>query len=863
MSSSVSQRRVALGAVLATTIAAAAAWGGLALRSPGGDEPQLNERLVEKLKPVEGDPGDESHEAATAAEQYAQARTAPGGIVNPGAYTSAWQDLQALPASGGTWAEETTAPYNADDPDYREYYHSNSSGGAGFVTGRVTGLATLPGAGSGGADVVFAGGADGGVFRSLDGGQSWTAITSSLPTLSTGDLEIGPDGALWYATGEANTGGTSYVGTGVYRLSDPTTSTAWERVGGDELESTSINKIRFDANGNAFAATFRGIWRHAAGASAGASWKLVYAPNPDYLPGGSKSGDPLAGYKNMVNDLAIHGSTMIASVAWRGGDTYNGFYESTRNGLAGTWHKVNPTGALKDVGIGNAEFAYSADGSHLYAVVESTVRYSHTMNTVLDGVYDSPSGSVAGPWNKIADSQKLASSGSALKLYQGYRPGVQAWYNNFIAVDPADSKHVFVGLEEVFETRDAGVHWRTVAPYWNFSFDCWSWDDAKNTCTKPAPHPDQHSVSIASNKVYIGNDGGVYARDMDAGYDKYGHGLGWRELNPGMDALQYYSVGVGTDASGARVISGGLQDNGQSLYLGGNPTMVSPFGGDGGITLVDPRPGQGCNIVAEYVYLSMAVTNNCGRSKGDPNETPRVIRDIAPADPSPRFIAPFDDDSTNADRWIAGGRYVWVQDQGYAIEDASAWTNVFDNGAGHSTTALAMRDGVGWTAWCGPCGESGFTRGVSTNAGGAWHQVTLPAAVPNRYISSVAVDPGDASGKTAYLAFNGFSRKFTEGPGAGYGHLWKTTDGGTTWTQLGTNLPDVPADSVVVTGTGTIVLGTDLGVVYSTDGGSTWQRLGDNFPATTVMQVLLGPDDRVYAATHGRGIWSIPLPGTP
>ena len=51
--------------------------------------------------------------------------------------------------------------------------------------------------------------------------------------------------------------------------------------------------------------------------------------------------------------------------------------------------------------------------------------------------------------------------------------------------------------------------------------------------------------------------------------------------------------------------------------------------------------------------------------------------------------------------------------------------------------------------------------------------------------------------------------------------------------------------------------GSDLGVTISTNGGATWSRLGKGLPYTTVMDVHLGPDGRVYAATHGRGIWSI------
>ena len=815
----------------------AAIAGGVFLRKeldPGYRRWETREGQLEKV----GNPGDETHEAQTAAEQYAQARTAPG-IVLPGAYGAAFASLQSLPATGGNWTEVTVRPYNSDDPRYRDPFYSNSSGGSGLVAGRMTGLAV-------GGGYIYAGGADGGVFRSGDGGATWQPLTDGLPTLSVGDVAFAPDGALWLATGEANTGATSYVGSGIYRLANPQTGvfTNSDRVGGSELESTFINQIKFDDSGDVYAATSRGVWKHSDATGAGA-WTRVLYPVPD--PADPTQQSP---YNNICNDVEVQpgtgGQVVIANCAWRGGAAYNGFYLSKDGGS--TFAKINPTGALKADAIGNTEFAYSADGSHLYAVVESITRYNHTANTVLDGVYDSPTGSVVGPWNKIADSQKLASSGSALKLYQGYRPGVQAWYNNFVAVDPANPKHVFVGLEEVFETKDGGVHWKAIGPYWNFSFSCWSIDDSQNTC-KPTTHPDQHSVAVADGKLYVGNDGGVYMRNLD------GTG-GWKSLNANLRTLQYYSVGVGRVPGGVAV-SGGLQDNGGSLLLpedyqqGG--TMGSPFGGDGGDILVDPD--DGCKIMDEYVYLDLWITTNCGRSDGTTN----AVKDVAPGDPNPRFIAPFRADGVNKDHWVAGGQFIWTYANGFALQSGSEWVKAFDQGAGHSTTTISSRNDVIWTAWCGPCNNSGFARGISTNAGGTWHQVSLPSNVPNRYIAAVAIDPADATGNTVYVGFNGFSRRFTEGPGAGIGHIWKTTDAGATWTDASGNFPDVPVNDIVIRN-GSLIVGTDLATLISTNGGATWARVGSGLPITTVMDLHLGPDGLLYAATHGRGIWSIPAP---
>ena len=109
---------------------------------------------------------------------------------------------------------------------------------------------------------------------------------------------------------------------------------------------------------------------------------------------------------------------------------------------------------------------------------------------------------------------------------------------------------------------------------------------------------------------------------------------------------------------------------------------------------------------------------------------------------------------------------------------------------------------------------------------------------------------------------NGFNRRFTEGPGAGIGHVFKSTDHGAHWTNVSGNIPDVPLNSIKVLDSGALVVGSDLGVLYSSDGGAHWKRLGTNLPVTVAIDVEVGPTgDSLYAATHGRGIWRISLSG--
>jgi hypothetical protein len=831
---------------------------------------------------------------------YGDPRLSPAGTVQPGAYGAAWTHIQNMPFDQGNFSEVTTQPYNADSLHFRDQAASNSGGGAGYSAGRIGAIAVDPNH----ANVIYAGGADGGVFRSVNDGATWTPIADHLPALSVGSVTAMPDGSLWLGTGEATTAFENYVGSGVYRLANPTTGTftSADRVGGSELESSSIHEIRLDsAAGYVYAVTSHGVYRRGVGDSQAAAWQRVLAP----CAGVGISGIPcgaLPFYSDIANDLVVQpgskGQTLVANVAWRSGASYNGFYYSNDAGT--TWHLANPTGAINPREIGNATFAYAANGSKLYVVMESPVLLNKGASSVLAGVYVSANGIVNGPYTQIATPTVLANSGSAMKqteIGKGYQPGVQAWYNQSLGVDPANPNHVFLGLEEVYQSWDGGATWQTIGRYWNFGLSCFSYDLSQNTCDGNVMHSDQHALAFSTwsghtPEVYVGNDGGMYARPTGQ------KTAGWRNLNASgtLRTLQYYGIATGALPGGGTAVWGGMQDNGVSLaaptgstytytypgtttpvveQLNPNGEMSEPFGGDGGMQMANPK--NGCQTVGEYVDLIMSVTNNCGYTANN-DGTPKAITNIAPNDPLPRFIAPFGADSVDSGYWVAGGEYVWANTKTWNSTSGADWQQLADSGAGHSITAIKSQNHVIWAAWCGSCNPgSTFGRGILTNYGGSWHQISLPSDFPNRYIAGITIEPSDSSGKTVYATLSGFSRHWNEGPGAGYGHVWRTTDGGATWTDVSgdpaasDSFPDVPTTDLMIAPDGTLVAATDLGLFVdnvAANGLGHWARLGlsdptgaGNLPTAAAVDLAPSPDNsQLYVATHGRGIWVTSMP---
>ena len=790
--------------------------------------------------------GADSSELLNSLDYFAAPRLAPNGIYPGAGYLAAVQAAAALPSTAGSWHEVGPYNYFTDDQRYADPTFSNTGSGERYVSGRIAAAASTDD-----GSVILAGGADGGVWRSTDFGSTWKPVTDGGLSLSTGALTIDQSngGCIAYiGTGEANTSSDSYAGVGLLKSTD--CGATFSAFGPSDLVGALIWRIRVDGP-RIFVASSHGLYRSGDG---GSSWSNVLDPaGPGSLTG------------NQVTDVAVRPGTsqVLAAIGWRNGASTNGLYLSNDDGQ--TFSLIaNPNGWVPSGHEGRVTLQYSKDGSQLYAIDEDPTLLTASgqgVATVLGGIYSAKGGDPNGPWNQIATASKLMNSGSAEKIStmgRGYQPGIQAWYNQFLAVDPKDPLHLYAGLEEVYQTRDGGNTWTTVGPYWNLTLPCFSYTTFEGSCNHDQTHPDQHAAFIAGDRLYVGNDGGMWSRAL--GDDTAGN---WTSLNRNLNTLQFYFAGAGKKASDTGVTYyGGLQDNGtakvfpqsQTINFFGSPVTedaTQPFGGDGTNVIVDPSNPD--NVITSYVYLTLARSANGGQSwKG-----------IAPSDPNPRFVAPARADKTDGSHLIAGGQYFWESKAGFNT-NAADWQATFNAGSGHSITAIDTANGVSYAAWCGPVcnpnmatGSNGsFGRGIATNAGGAWHDIT--GTLPMRYITGIWADA--ANGNHVIATVSGYSRRWIKSPvDPGVGHIFESNDAGAHWNDITGNLPDIPTNDAYISPSGKIAVATDIGAFVSDAGHTTWSRLGGKLPNVVIDSWALAPDGNLVAATHGRGLWTFPI----
>jgi uncharacterized protein (TIGR03437 family) len=360
-------------------------------------------------------------------------------------------------------------------------------------------------------------------------------------------------------------------------------------------------------------------------------------------------------------------------------------------------------------------------------------------------------------------------------------------------------------------------------------------------------------------------------------------------LNQSLNLTQFYTIAL--HPTDANLLLGGTQDNGTDRY-DGHLNWFHSRGGDGGAVLIDQSNPQ-------VMYHTFINRNNAGGAS--PVIGPEISFNGGNTWPNRRgcFGCAAQQGNFNpADRLSAYAPM--AQHTGFAgaqgnviyfgthrlyrsADQGVTWTGIgasadgfgadltkivpdpgYGNGFPSYLSAIAAHSMLdqntnppGEVVWIGTGdGLVQFTNNAGALAGATFTNVSR-APLPNRYVTDIALDPGNQ--RRALVTYSGFSTSTPATPG----HVFVTDDQGATWRDISSNLPDIPVTSVAIDPMipGAVYIGTDLGVFQTTNGGATWIRLSAGMPKVAVFMLRYHAATRsLVAATHGRGVYRLTLP---
>jgi photosystem II stability/assembly factor-like uncharacterized protein len=419
-----------------------------------------------------------------------------------------------------------------------------------------------------------------------------------------------------------------------------------------------------------------------------------------------------------------------------------------------------------------------------------------------DGVYISTND--GDTWTRTNDA-------SLNNLFSSY-----GWWFGNIRVDPVNPNNVFVLGLDVYKTTDAGNSW---------------------SYASGGMHVDQHGLYVHpqdNNFVVAGNDGGIYKSTNG--------GSIWTKFSI-MPITQFYTCEV--DYQFPQRLYGGTQDNGTNRTLTGNLNdwnMIN--GGDGFYVLVDPTDNN--YAYAESQYGGFRRSTNGGSS---------FIYGLSGVSGSDRFnwSTPFILDSGNPEKLYLGSHRVYK-----TINRAVQWAAIspdLTNGPPGGNQVYGTISTIAAAASDSNVVYAGTDDGnvwVTLDGGVNWTHIS--SSLPVRWITRVAVDPFNSM--IAYVTLSGY--RYDEY----LPHVYRTTDAGTSWQDISSNLPDAPVNDIIVDPNiaGRIYVGTDVGVFFTDSLGVNWNYLGTALPNSPVTDLVLhNPTRTLIAATYGRSMYSIDL----
>lgn len=427
------------------------------------------------------------------------------------------------------------------------------------IEGRITTVAIHPQ----NPQIVFAGTANGGVWRSTNFCQTWTSVFDNQNTSSIGAIAIDPSNAstVYCGTGEANSLRSYYPGTGIYKSTDGGNS--WIHKGLDS--SYCFGRIAIDPvnTQTLYAAALgstrrkndqRGIYKSSNG---GNTWERKL-----YVADSVGAVDVVVDPSNPAKIIAAMWERQRREDYIKYGGRYSGIYISTNSG--NNWAQPGGGFPSNDVNLGRISLDVCLSNPQvIYALTAATSGSSR-------GLYKTTNGGTN--WVQINASAAPSSN--------------YAWFNRICKVSPANPDKVFAGGLEMYLSNNGGTSLGTVA----------------------TSHVDQHAVDFAlTNPDYIvvGNDGGI-------DYSTNG-GTAWF-YSESLPVTQFYAGDI--DNSNPVTILGGTQDNGTIRTTGGTGSWNEIYGGDGFYCLVDYTNPQNVYAASQNGGLGRSVNGGQSFSSG-------------------------------------------------------------------------------------------------------------------------------------------------------------------------------------------------------------------------------------------------------
>jgi len=509
--------------------------------------------------------------------------------------------------------------------------------------------------------------------------------------------------------------------------------------------------------------------------------------------------------------------------------TNTGIYKTSNGGVS--WGDPKQIGSFTDIAFNPAypDVLYAASNTICFTSFDSgeswkiAIELLNTERLAIGVTPDNPdyvyllagsSTGFAGLYKSVDGGQNFQRQSNnpnilGLEIKDPFGTFSQADYDLAIAVSPHNAEEVHAGGINCWKSTDGGKTWT----YTSFH-DQQEPESANGKYT----HGDIHALVFNDNTLYCGSDGGVYFSDDNA--------QSWTDISSGLEISQFYSIGV--PPNNQLMVYGGAQDIGVNKWTFPNSFMDHQLGGDGTQCVVDyTNP----NIAYAKLNVTYYVTDNGGVTWNRRDQLGG----------SSRYITPFIMHPTDHDIVFAG------LDPVYKLSSLGQKAVPIGR-MGDAPVSLGMSAANPNSMYVAL--PQSLKLSVNLNSTTiTWSDITGSLPVNEVKITTVGVSA--VRSRKAWVCFSGYIDKRK---------VYQTSDGGANWINFSGTLPNVPVNCIVYHNNGQdgIYVGTDIGVFYRDNTLTDWIQFRNGMPNVIVTDLKI-TENKIRAATHGRGIWESTL----